>query len=80
VGIFLKEKGNFIMAYSLEEKFKKGELSHLMELEMLNVPLKDTRLYRCGACGLAIVAFNLRDARRIAEDKYGRCKYWRYPN
>lgn len=55
-----------------EEQFKQGILTHLMELELYD-DNGGPNGYRCAFCELGVLAGGLRQARKIAEQTYGRC-------
>lgn len=60
------------MTQTLEEQFEQGKLTHLMERFELNVAYGQDG-YECAFCELRIVARNLREARKVAEQTYGKC-------
>jgi hypothetical protein len=62
--------------YSLEQQFKTGKLTHLMELEIIDVSeeIPGLKGYNCAFCGLRVADFSLRKARRVAEQTYGKCR------
>ena len=57
---------------SLEHQLRMGKITHLMELEA-NELAQGMKGYVCAFCELRVAAPNLRQARRTAEDTYGKC-------
>lgn len=58
---------------TLEQRLRAREITHLMErFELDVVDGKDG--FECAFCELRIVAKNMRDARKVAEQTYGKCR------